>query len=373
MTSEWKPYWLKDSPFKEASFIQVESKDNRVNGRIFDYEIMKEAFDGLGELIRLPKSICYVRSDDIALGTGKSALMAASYWQIIDTPADSERYLPVWVSVQDYKSINQLMSRVVETFVFAGIMNTIKGKLPEINRNEIAKVLGEKKRQILSNELAALEELLSMPDADVSWRYSSIRKKYSSVYHVELFTDLCILFGEADERRILVYIDQFEQYMLALRGSKMFQFGQDIKDLYRSMSASGNLSFIVSLHPNMELQYKARASDILDSYGSISENSVTVPQLNADALTRIAHLYMKNYRLEGAPSNVGSNFPFDDEVMKFVVVNSRNNPRVMIRILGNLLNEARLAKVVKITLDFVKEPKVLRRTGLDTASPEAIT
>lgn len=370
MTDQWKSFYLKDTPFKEASHIQPESNDPRINGRIFDLELLREPFDELLDLIRL-KSISYVRTDAIALGIGKSALMAANYWHVRDDQGEFKDYLPVWVSVHDYKSIIQLMSRVVETFVFTGIIGVIQKSLPSVNRDEIKKVLGRKKQQILGSELVALEDLLTTPDENVSWRYANIRRRHP-ISHVELFTDLCIMFGEADKRHILVYIDQFEEYMLNLRGSRMLQFGQDIKDLYRSMTESGNLRFVVSLHPNMELQFVGRASDILQSYGTIEENSVTVPPFSPENLIGIAQLYIKYYRLDGVPSRVGPNHPFDDEVMNFVAINAKNNPRIMIRILGNLLNEAVLAKRDRITMEFAKTPKVLKRTGLDTSAPEEL-
>jgi len=361
---EWSKYYLKDIPFKEAAFLEPEINDDRLNGRVFSMYGMEEPYKDLFQLIDLQRSICYVRSDDLSRGTGKSALMAKVYW---DIKASSERcklLLPVWVSVHDFRTINQLMGRVVDTLVFAGLMDIIKRALGTPDYATIQSFLGQRKPQCIPSEISALASILSLPKESLAWKYINIRRTYPTIGNVELFTDLMIMFSLSDTRRVLVFIDQFEEYAEYQRGAKIAQLGQDIKDLYRCMSTCGNLAFIVTMHPRTQHDFENRAGEIIKTYGEIMENAATVPKLEPKHLVKIAEAYIHHYRTEEFPKGLNDVYPFADDVLLYVAEKSNDNPRIMIRILGNLLREAMLSNVKMIDLGFIKTPKIHTRVGL---------
>lgn len=361
---DWSKYYFTDIPFKEASFLQPELDDYRLNGKIFNMFGVEEAYNNLLDLIRLERSICYVRSDDMSRGTGKSALMARAYWMLVESKEESKRFFPVWVSVHDFRTINQLMGRVVDTLVFAGVIDVVKDALGVVNYKNVDAFLGRKKRQRIPSEIGALKSILELPNEKLAWKYINIRRTYPTIGSVELFSDLMIMFGLADTRRVLIFIDQFEEYAEYQRGQRLIQLGQDIKDLYRCMSTCGNLSFIVTMHPNTQRDFESRASEIIKTYGEIMENATTVPMLQPNHLVEIAMAYIRFYRSKDFPKGLDEKYPFTREVMGYVAENSRNNPRIMIRILGNLLREAKLSGTKEITFKFIKTPKIHARVGL---------
>ena len=366
----WSIYHFKDIPFKEAAYIQPELDDYRLNGKIFSMYGMEEPYKTLQELIKLHRSICYVRSDDLSRGTGKSALMAKVYWDIKEGGINGELF-PVWIGVHDFRTINQLMGRVVDTLVFVGITNIIKEKLGTVNYSNVDKFLKQKKNQRLPGEIAALTEILSLPNEMLAWKYINIRRKYPTMGSVELFSDLLIMFSLADPRRVIVFIDQFEEYAEYQKGARLVQMGQDIKDLYRCMASCGNLSFVMTMHPRTQRDFEMRAGEIIKTYGEIMDNAATVTRLEPDHLVKIAEKYIEHYRCEDFSKKLGYVFPFAKSVLTYVAENSANNPRTMIRILGNLLREAMLSNTKEITQSFVETPKIHSRVGLGAIASES--
>jgi len=192
---EWSKYYFKDIPFKEAPFLQPELNDDRLNGKVFSMFGMEEAYKDLLDLILLHRSICYVRSDDLSRGTGKSALMAKVYLDIKESEDKRKSFFPIWVSVHDFRTINQLMGRVVDTLVFAGLTDIIKGALEVVNYDSINEFLGRKKSQRIPSEIAALTAILSLPNEMLAWKYVNIRRTYPTIGNTELFSDLMIMFS----------------------------------------------------------------------------------------------------------------------------------------------------------------------------------
>jgi hypothetical protein len=367
----WSRYYFTDNPFKEAPYIMVELDDDRLNGAIFSKMGFEKSFNKLFDLVARRRPLLYVTSEaDLPRGSGKSALMAAAYWRISKDDKLGKEYLPVWVSVQDFRTITQLMGRVVETLVFAGVIDSIKSKLVTVDYSNVDVLLGKKKRQRLAGEVGALTKILELPNQELAWKYVNIRRTYPTIGHVELFTDFLLMFSENDKRRLLVFVDQFEEYVEFQYGQRLVQLGNDLKDLYRAMGASGNLSFIVTMHPKTQQKFESKAQEIITSYGEISDNSATVDALTPAQLIQMAKLYMSRFRTKEFPSKLGEAYPLDDEILEYVAKNSKNVPRIMIRILSNLMYEALLQNLDKVTMKILLDPTTHDRVGLGAIPTE---
>ena len=196
----------------------------------------------------------------------------------------------------------------------------------------------------------------------------NIRRKYSTMGSVELFSDMLMLFSLADSRRIVVFIDQFEEYVEYQRGAKLIQMAQDLKDLYRAMSLCGNLTFVLTMYLRTQSEFETRAGEILTTYGEIMDNAATVEKLSSEHLAAIAKAYIVHYRSPNCDKKEFA-FPFTVEALNYVADNANNNPRVMLRVLGNLLREAMYANEKEITIDFIKDPKIHSSVGLGAIQP----
>jgi len=363
---DWTRYYLKDIPFVEFASIKPDSKDDRINGKIFSLSGMENEYQKLLDLIKREKGICYVRSDLEVLGTGKSALMAAIYWRCKTDEALNRSILPAWVNVQDFRSITQLMGKVLDTLVFEQVTDLIKANMKDLSPHAIDTFLSTEKPQRSPSVIFALSKILSMPKEELPWKYVNIRRSISTVSAVEIFEYIMVLFRKADQRRVLIFIDQFEEYVKYQRGAaRLEQLGNDVNDIIRAIAECQNLSFILTLHPTTQREFEKSAGPLIDSFGTIMENSATVSQLKSEHLIEMAKLYIKHFRLPNAPKDLGPIYPFEDGALEFIASKSGGIPRNFIRFLHNAMIEAALANQDRITLKFVKQPINLSRIGID--------
>ncbi len=365
--SEWNMYYFTEMPFKEGSYIDPQLSDPRLNGTIFSKSGMENAFRKILDLIELRRAFCYVRSEEDSRGTGKSALMAAVYWNL--KAKEKLRFLPVWVTVHDFRTINQLMSRIVDTLVFADATDIIKNALSDWTAASIQSFILKRKR-ILPSQAAALSAILSQQKETLAWKYANIKRSYPTG-PVEVFSVLMLMFAEADKRRLVVFIDQFEEYVEYQHGAKLTQLANDLKDLYRTMAASGNLSFVVTMHPRTQNLFESQAADILSTYGDIMGNAATIDPLKPSNLISIAKAYIEHYRSEDFPKDLRNKnpiFPYSEDLLTYVSEHCGGNPRILIRVLGNMLEIGRLMKLKEIERKLLDNSRIYELSGLGEIS-----
>jgi hypothetical protein len=362
---DWTKYYLKDIPFVEFASIKPDSKDDRINGKIFSILGMESEYRKLLDLIKRERGICYVRSDLEVLGTGKSALMAAVYWHCKNDAVLKKSILPAWVNVQDFRSITQLMGKVLDTLVFEQVTDLIKARIEDLSPATIDNFLSSEKPQRSPSVIFALSKILSMPKEELPWKYVNIRRSISTVSAVEIFEYLMVLFRKVDPRRVLIFIDQFEEYVKYQRGAaRLEQLGNDVNDIIRAISECRNLSFVLTLHPTTQREFEKSAGPLIESFGTIMENAATVSQLKPDHLIEMAKLYIKHFRMPNAPKDIGPVYPFENSALEYIAQKSGGIPRIFIRFLHNAMIEAAIANQDRITLQFIKQPMNLSRIGI---------
>ena len=362
---DWSKYYLRDIPFVEFPNIRPDSKDDRINGKIFSSSGMEAPYKKLLDFIEREKGICYVRSDSDVLGTGKSALMAAIYWHCKNDQKTNKTILPAWVNVQDFRSITQLMGKVVDTLVFEQVTDRIIAQMKETSVRAIDRSLRGEKLQRSPSANLALSKILSTPKEELPWKYVNIRRSIPTVSAIELFEYLMVLFRTVDKRRVLICIDQFEEYVRYQRGAAgLERLGNDVNDIMRMIQECGNLTFILTLHPVTQREFEKSAGRLIDSFGRIVDNAATVNPLKPNHLVEMAKTYIGHFRTQAAPARIGPLFPFEDDALEYVAKKSRGFPRDFIRYLHNAMIEARLADEGKIDLGFIRRPVNLSRIGI---------
>ena len=361
--SEWEDYYLKDNPFKDVAYIAVESDDERLNGKIFSQKGFEAPYKRAIAFLERKRPILYIRADESERGTGKSSMMAALYLHFMEK--ETKNFSPIWVSVHDFRTINQLMGRIVETFVFSGIPDEIKNHLGDVRYDKVDTLLKQSgKNQRLPSEVAALTKILELPSNELAWKYMNIRRSYPQLGSIELFADILMMYHRVNKIHLITFIDQFEEYVEYQAGQALTQLGQDVKDLYRAIGAAENLTFVLSMHPRTQSKFEARAREILATYGEIMDNAVTVGELNDSDLIEIAELYIRKYRTKKQPEKYLETFPFTPKALDYIVAHSKSNPRVMIRLLSNALNEARFTNKKVVNTEFLQDTETHQMIGL---------
>jgi hypothetical protein len=361
---DWSSYYLKDEPFVESAHIDPTSSDPRINGTIFSRKGVEEPYDSLLAMIQRHKPISYVLSESKVLGTGKSALLAGIYWKIKTDKTYEEEFLPAWVSVGDFRNITQLTGKILDTFVFLGFSEQIKDAVQDLTPSSIDKFLSSEKLQRSPSVVWALSKIFSMQKEEVPWKYVNIRRSISTVSTYEIFEYIMTLFKKTTKRRVLVFIDQFEDYIEHQRSSaQLTQLGEDLNHIHRAIAECGNLSLITTLHPVAKEVFEASAGALIGTFGGITENSVMVKPFRPDDLLEMCKLYIKHYRIENHTKKVTPLFPFDENVVTYIAEKAGGNPRIFIRLVHNVLLEAAIRKQPSVSKSFIDQPAVQKMTG----------
>ncbi|MCE9653231.1 MAG: hypothetical protein K8Q89_09320 [Nitrosarchaeum sp.] len=359
----WEDYELTDIPFRETGHIDTSLMDVRLNGKIFSKDGFEPTFDKLLSLISKDKSVCYLRSHKETRGTGKSTLLAAVYWHLKDE--SSKEYLPTWVTVHDYRTVTHLFSRILDTFVTNGVFTKIHEKLEEVTVDSISSLLSKKISSPSPSVIDAVAKILSVPDGQLAWKYQNIRRSIPFVSPFEIFSYIMMMYSEIDSRKIIVFIDQFEEYVQFQRQSrKLPQLAEDLKDIYRMCSQLQNMTFVLTLHPVSESDFESAGKELLHTYGNISENAADLEEITNKQLVSVAVKYLKYYRAPNAPNDIEKYHPFTKEAIDYIAEKSHLNCRTMIRLLHNALMEAREEGQLKLSLEFIKDPKTHEAIGL---------
>jgi len=366
MEIDWGRYHLGQEPFPQYPGVNPSSPDDRINGRIFSKVGYEKQYDGLIGLIQREKGICYVRANTDVLGTGKSALMAAVYWSLKAENRNPAMYFPVWLEVETFSNISQLLGRVLDSLVSENLIDEIRKKLPDPSPSAIDSYLKERIRQRSPSAILALSRILQVPKEELPTKYTNIRRSISTVSAVEIFQYILNAFGRAKKGRVIVFIDQFEEYVRyqrTMRGSAgIRRLGDDMNDLIRAVQNCGNISFVLSLHPTSEDLLLA-VGPLIETFGTIEENSVTVGKLNTEAFVAMAREYLAHFRPKNVPPDLDPLAPFAQDVVSYLAGEAKGVPRNFIRFLHNALEETALKDLDQVTLDFVQSPEVLARIG----------
>lgn len=365
MDLDWSRYYLRDIPFVELPTVNPTSSDLRINGRIFSREGFEAQYQGLLGLIQREKGLCYVRAESDVLGTGKSALLAAVYWDLKDDKKKRDRYTPVWADVETPGSISQLLGRVLDAMVTENVIDSIKSELKDLTPSSISSLLSKRIRQPSPSAVLAVSRILQMPTDELSMKYVNIRRSISMVSAVEVFQYILTAYGRTEEkRRVVVFINQFEEYVRTQRGiAGLRRLGEDMNDLIRSVQNCGNITFVLTLYPSSEAMLQT-VGPIIETFGTIRANSVTTGELDTPSFLAIAKAYLDKFRTENAPRGIGPLHPFDEDVVTFFANECNGIPRNFIRYLHNALVEAALAGHGTVTLDFVKSPEILPKMDI---------
>lgn len=355
--SEMKNYYFTEEPFQEAAFLDPYIKNDRLNGKVFSMDGFKKPFTKLLELIERKKSICYLTSDNESRGTGKSALLAAVYWDLTEDKELSQKYLPLWITVRDYKTVKEIIGRILDQLIEIDLINKIAEKLGDVSPENIEKTLKQFRSSMPQAALAATSRVLTAPKEAMSTKFINIKRSYPSVGTFDIFEYILHLITVVEKRRLIIFVDQFEEFIqeLSYSAKGMDTMAAVIRDIYRTSNASNNVTFILTLHPKTQNIFESAAAEILSSYGQVPENSSFMESITEKQMAKIAVKYMTHYRMSNKPSNIDEYHPFTEDALEYLAKFSKDQPRTFIRFCYNTLMEAIAREHKKIDTNFIKE------------------
>lgn len=346
MSYEWSRYDLEDNPFLLRPAINVWALDKRLNGRLFCEEIVSDQMKKLMSLITRELNVVYVNSPLSVLGTGKSAVMAAAHWRLMD----KERTV-IWVEATGGVSTSPTLGRIVDSMVGQGIFDDMYRVIGEITYDRIRGMLSDFYRNPSPALTQALVKVFRTPPGETAKKFANIRRSILISSAIELFGYLISLMTACGLTRPVIFIDQFEEYVRAHRGSwQLGRLGNDINDLLRAIQNRATL--VVSLHPEAEKVLMTAAGSWVRTFAPISvETMVTIEPMTPKDAVKLASFYLSEYRKEGSDKPVI--YPFTEDVLKYISLKTNQNPRSFITALHNALVEGALQYYVDIDAKFV--------------------
>jgi hypothetical protein len=351
-------------PFKSGSFVNPNLTDARINGKIFFRPVMKESLDELLHRIDTKRKITYVGFEDTSRGYGKSAVLAAAYWEL--KSKSKGNVIPIWVSIIDFRRMEQVLVRIVDAMVTEGILKTIKDSIGELTQDNVRKRLSDFKISVSPSEVSALREILKQEENYMPWRFSNLRRTYKQLSLFEIFVDLVELYVDKSNQRMVIFLDQFEDFVIYHYGSRLIDLTEELRDVMRA-AAQLPMSMIMTIHPDAEVKIQQMPEKELISYGAeIRGNVIRIPRLDPQGLIGVAKCYLAEFRPENFDKNKRESYPFDEALLHEVAERSNGNLRRMLTVLLNILNEAMSADYgPPIDSKYLKDTRLRIRVGLE--------
>ena len=312
-------YYLKDIPFLAIPAIDIDSSDTRANGRLFCEEIAEEPLMMMKELTLSDAfPMIFVRTESAVLGNGKSAFLAAAYWDLYDKGKNV-----VWARATLNPRIRDLLSRILDSFVKEGKIKAIREKLYPVSPRSIRKALGATSLKVGSSTVYAVNQLIRAEDHELTYIYSNIRRRIPVLGHVDLFGSLLRLFYATGNPRLTIFIDQFEEYVRAHRStSTRIKLSNELNDLLRAVGESTTL--VVTTHPEAEGILSTSAPEF-ETFIRIEQSSVDLPSYDEEELVKMTKFYLREFRARGYRGD--DLFPFEEDIVRYAAHRTDLNPR----------------------------------------------
>jgi len=349
VTVNFAKYGLRDNPFVSGPVVRIDSTDERINGKLYCKELAEEQLKKFHKLVSLEKIAIYVNADKEVLGTGKSALMAAAYWEMVAANTKA-----VWVEATGGITINSILGKIVDTLVVRKYIAKIKETIDVTSTDELKQALLQKTTLPSDAKIDAVKRILSMPDEQIPWKYSNIRRSIPMYSLTDVFGAILNILFSVDGSHFFFFIDQFEEYIIASsRGARLNQMGNDLNDLFRALQ--GQATLVVSLHPAAESLFQSAAGDYVQSLAPVKQNSIFVPKLDGPMTARMVRYYLDAFRSRDS-NHTGTVFPFSNKAIESLTEELDYNPRDVINALRTALTLGVEAGKVPIDWDFINSP-----------------
>lgn len=344
MSYDWKEYNLTDNPFLFRPSINITAADRRLNGKLFCKSIVDREFKKLKRLIERDIYAIYVNSQESVLGTGKSALMAAVYWEIQNSKT------AIWVESTAGYSASSILGRVVDSMVADGMFDEMLDFIGDVTFNRIKELLSTHYSKPSPIMINALLTIFSVETWEAPKKFANIRRSVLISSAIELFGYLLSLMMVCGYTKPIIFIDQFEEYVLAHRGpARLQKLGNEINDLLRAIQHKGILIF--SLHPNAELILMSAAGEWVRTFAPITtQTMVNLRPMTENEAIELAAYYLNDYRIDKKMRD--KIYPFSKNVLKYLI-NKTKFTRSYLTALHNSLVEGALNGYLKINEDFL--------------------
>jgi hypothetical protein len=344
-----KDYGLTDMPFIDISTLDPSSKDNRENGKIFVDTSSKQKIKKIMSRIDFGELVTYVSSSATTKGTGKSALMAAVYWELVKQGKPA-----IWTSALGGYTSGATVSRIFDAALSEGfVQELVKALGGEVTHEKLYEIVSESRHNPSRAIIDGLYKVMAQSEWEMPAKLANIKRSIITYGPTEVFGYFLAILKHLGMQRLIIFVDQFEDYVQVHVGQLAMQRLSDdwrgLLEVFRNKA-----SLIVTTHPEAEQKIKQLTNYRLAPI--TSDSRIIVDPLEPKQGVELARAYIVEFRSD---TFVGDALkPFDEKVIEFLTENTLGNPRALIGALRTAIRLAAEKDVRKIDLDFIKSPEI---------------
>jgi len=389
MIENYESYLLRENPFPQVATVDPEKNDIRVNGTIFQEEILSEEVSALRDKIDKKTAMIYVAGLKFDKGIGKSALMVHQWrrlWAKPNTtsvlvrcnPKDRSTDLALAI-VRKWHDQNYLWEATHRLFSrFAKERNDVRissdnidmmfnayqrppGKLPLTLYTHVSSPERLAKTMALwvsslGNQLNPLflEQFFNLYLTQPAELPGKIAKfKTRELDEVGIYANLLELLFHSGFLENFVFLDQLEDAIMPCPAGRIGEFCLDMKRMVEA--GIGRTVTVVTLHPDSEMKLDTQAAQHLLKVAPLDSAhrvDVIALEVTGNETLDLAADYMNHFR-EGPPAY--PTWPLHPDVIRYVSFLKDGNMRGILQQLHECLKFAASNGNPEITLDYVLE------------------
>jgi hypothetical protein len=310
---DWSKYYLRDLPIPgKLPRVDVKSPDERINGRLFYEPVVHVALERLSGCVTQDVSPILLNSKDIVLGTGKSAVLAAEYWKLMDRGETC-----FWVEVTGISPMRRILLKVAYEMSVSGAIEKLKGKLASMGGIQQG-IHRAPETKLMQRPLTRwmIGALLSQTE-DFPIALANVTKKTMAFSVADAFIFLLELYNRFVSKRIFIFLDQLEIYV---RYTNARQIAQEMNELQRGISDKAIL--LATMHTDALVKLQEKCGPDVQTF---LENApiIQLPQYSGKDLVDVGLFLLSKFR-KGQAERF---HPFTSESLGHIAKKSDHNIR----------------------------------------------
>jgi len=365
--SFYREYHLSDNPFPVTPILDPSSADNRINGGIYNPDIMAEEIRSFQSKIRRRPPLIYIENSDFVRGVGKSALIVQQWRQLQKHGGVTSIYVRSEKKLKPADFAARLISRWHQDgYLWSAVLHALAAYVKENPRGEITPVGAERFAETFPHLPLRVVSLsyFNVFNADqlitdlAAWAHRQVGDglplelayvffqrcltdprtfpdAYPGVLRKHKWDDITML---AAVYRLLklggyefhyIFFDQFEDIVHGLSGKSLITFNTEMRRLIEA--SIGQATLIVTLHPGATNTLSSDEGGDIRSIAPLDQRHVvSVWPLTKEEASQLAQTYLDHFRLPELPPP-NALYPFSTGAIEEICSTFKGNIRACLQ------------------------------------------
>ena len=366
----YKDYYLRNNPFPATPIVDPSNSDDRINGTIYNPDIMFEEIRSFEGKIRRRSPLIYVENSDFVRGVGKSALLVQQWRQLRNQKGTTS----IYVRSEKKFGLADFATRFIsrwhqDGYLWPVVLRTLASYVRENPQGGITAAAAERFAetfpQLPLRTISLLNFMVYNPDQLITDLAVWAQRQVGEGLHLELaqvffksyltdprtFTDaypgilrkykwdnitmlaaLYHLLKLGGYEFHYLFLDQFEDVVHGLSGKSLITFNTEMRRLIEA--SIGQATLIVTLHPGATNTLSSNEGGDITSIAPLDQRHVVdVRSLAKERADQLAQTYLDHFRV-AEPSPPNALYPFTPEAIQRIYEAAKGNIRAYLQALN---------------------------------------